>query len=47
MVRCGILLSQLLGFVPRMEFEGIVRKHQAARACKGFSCWDQFVVMYR
>jgi hypothetical protein len=31
--------------VPRVEFEEIVRKHEAERACKGFSSWDQFVAM--
>jgi hypothetical protein len=45
MVRWGNLLSQLLGLVPRVEFEGIVHRHGAQRACKGFSSWDQFVAM--
>lgn len=45
MVRWGNLLSQLLGLVPRVEFEETVRRHEAQRACKGFSSWDQFVAM--
>ena len=45
MVRCGNLLSQILGLVPRVEFAEIVRRRGAERACKGFSSWDQFVAM--
>ncbi len=45
MVRCGNLLSPLPGLVPRVGFAGIVRKHQAERACKGFSCWGAFVAI--
>jgi len=45
MVRCGSLLSQILGLVPRVEFGEIVRRRGAERACKGFSSWDQFVAM--
>jgi hypothetical protein len=45
MVRCGSLLSQILGLVPRGEFAEIVRKHGAERGTKGFTCWDQFVSM--
>lgn len=45
MVRCGNLLSQILGLVPRVEFAQIVQRRGAERACKGFSSWDQFVAM--
>lgn len=45
MVRCGNLLSQMMGMVPRVEFAQIVQRHGAERACKGFSSWDQFVAM--
>lgn len=45
MVRCGSLLSQILGLVPRVEFEGIAKRHEAERGAKGFTCWDQFVAM--
>ena len=45
MVRCGSLLSQILGLVPRVEFEEIAKRHEAERGAKGFTCWDQFVAM--
>ncbi|MGC8763721.1 MAG: DUF4372 domain-containing protein, partial [Acidobacteriota bacterium] len=45
MVRCGNLLSQILGLVPRVEFAEIVQRHEAEWASKGFSSWDQFVAM--
>jgi len=45
MVRCGSLLSQILGLVPRVEFGEIARRRGAERACKGFSTWDPFVAM--
>ena len=37
--------SQLLSLVDRGAFARAVRKHQAERGAKGFSCWDQFVGM--
>jgi Transposase DDE domain/Domain of unknown function (DUF4372) len=37
--------SQLLSLVDRSAFARAVRKHQAERGTKGFSCWDQFVAM--
>lgn len=45
MVRCGSLLSQITGLVPRIEFQQIVRAREAEKGAKGFSCWDQFVAM--
>jgi hypothetical protein len=41
---CSIF-SQILRFVPRLEFEAAVKKHQAERHARGFRCWDQFVAM--
>ena len=45
MVRTASLFSQLLGLFPRLEFEHLVRRHQAERYAKGFTCWNQFVAM--
>jgi Domain of unknown function (DUF4372) len=45
MVGHASLFSQMLSLVDRHQFERFVRKHQAERAAKGFSCWSQFVAM--
>jgi hypothetical protein len=44
-MKVASLFSQLLQHFPRTEFGSLVRKHQAERAAKGFSCWTQFVAM--
>jgi hypothetical protein len=31
--------------IPRAGFDAAVRKHQAGRNAKGFTCWGQFVAM--
>jgi hypothetical protein len=41
---CSIF-SQLLSFFPRGEFDAAVRKHNAERHARGFTCWGQFVAM--
>lgn len=43
-VFCSIF-SQLLQLFPRMEFQRMVKKHEAERSAKGFTCWGQFVSM--
>lgn len=45
MVRTASLFSQLLGTFSRVEFEKAIRRHDAQRYAKGFSCWEQFVAM--
>jgi Domain of unknown function (DUF4372)/Transposase DDE domain len=45
MVQVASLFNQLLHHFPRLEFAGLVKKHQAERAAKGFDCWTQFVAM--
>ena len=45
MVKVASLFNQLLKQIPRIEFDGLVRKHQAERAAKGFECWTQLVSM--
>jgi len=45
MIAVGSCFSQLLSLIDRGAFARAVRKHQAERGAKGFSCWDQFVAM--
>jgi hypothetical protein len=45
MVQAASLFNQLLQHFPRGEFQALVKKHQAERDAKGFSCWTQFVAM--
>ena len=45
MVSTASLFNQLLPHFPRTEFAALVRKHNAERRTKGFSCWTQFVAM--
>lgn len=45
MVRVSSLFSQLLHHFPRAQFASLVKKHQAERDAKGFTCWNQFVAM--
>jgi len=45
MAQCSSLFSQILALFNRSEFSDIVRKHQADKHSKGFSCWNQFVAM--
>lgn len=39
------LFSQILKFIPRHDFEGLVSKHKAERHARGVGCWQQFVSM--
>ena len=45
MVKVASLFSQLLKEFSRQEFESLVKKHEAERNAKGFTCWTQFVAM--
>jgi hypothetical protein len=45
MVQAASLFNQLLQHFPPTEFGSLVKKHQAERAAKGFTCWTQFVAM--
>ena len=45
MVRCGSLFSQVLSLVNRMDFHGLVFKHDAEHHAKGYSSWVNFVDM--
>ena len=45
MNRVCSIFSQLLQFFPSLEFQALVREHQAERHARGFTCWQQFVAM--
>jgi hypothetical protein len=45
MVAVASCFSQILGLIDRVAFARAVRHHQAERAAKGFTCWEQFVAM--
>lgn len=45
MVQAMSLFNQLLQHFPVLEFAGLVKKHSAERAAKGFSCRGQLVAM--
>jgi hypothetical protein len=45
MIQAASLFNQLLQHFPRAEFEALVRKHDAERGAKGFTCWAQLVAM--
>lgn len=45
MVQAMSLFNQLLQHFPSLEFAGLVKKHRAERAAKGFSCRTQLVAM--
>jgi hypothetical protein len=39
------IFNQILQIIPRLEFENIVKRHNAEKHSKGFSCWTHFVSM--
>ena len=45
MIHVTSLFSQLLQHFSRTEFASIVKKHNAEKDAKGFTCWNQFVSM--
>jgi hypothetical protein len=45
MIQAASLFNQLLQHFPRTEFAELVRKHDAERGAKGFTCWAQLVAM--
>ena len=45
MVQAMSLFNQLLRYFPKLEFAALVKKHNAERASKGFSCRTQLVAM--
>jgi hypothetical protein len=45
MVQAMSLFNQLLQHFPRLEFAALVKKNDAERGAKGFSCWTQLISM--
>ena len=45
MSHSNTILSQLLKFVPRHEFESLAKSHHSGRACRSASRWSQFVCL--
>ena len=45
MAHCNTILSQILKFVPRHEFESLAKQHHTGRAFRKASRWSQFVAM--
>lgn len=45
MVKVASLFSQLLHHFPATKFTALVRKHEAEKNAKGFTCWTQLVSM--
>jgi Transposase DDE domain/Domain of unknown function (DUF4372) len=45
MNRVCSIFAQVLGLIPRPQFEEAVKQHQADKHSKGFSCWAQMVSM--
>lgn len=45
MIAVASCFSQVLSLIDRVAFARAVRQHQAERAAKGFTCWEQFVAM--
>jgi hypothetical protein len=45
MIKTASLFSQLLHEFPRIDFEVLVKRHDAEKGAKGFTCWLQFVSM--
>ena len=45
MNRVCSIFSQILHFVPRLEFAAAVKETKAERHARGFSSWDQFGAM--
>ena len=39
------MFSHILKFIPRTDFESIVKKTGGQKGAKGFSSWGQFVAM--
>ncbi|MCB1935134.1 MAG: DUF4372 domain-containing protein, partial [Nitrosomonas sp.] len=42
---CNTILSQILKFVSRHEFESLANHHHAGRSFRTATRWSQFVVM--
>jgi hypothetical protein len=41
LTRASTIFSQILQLIPRLEFESVVRQHQAGWRASGFNSWGQ------
>ena len=39
------VFSQIMGFVPKYNFDKLVSKYKGNRKSRTFVCWDQFLCM--
>ncbi len=39
------IFSQLVSFLPKRVFDGIVKRHKGDKWVKHFTCWNQILVM--
>ena len=39
------VIAQLLDFLPKRRFDGLVKKYKGNHRTRKFSCWDQFLCM--
>ena len=46
MAKYTSVLSQLLRYIPRSEFQGIVQRHGGDKGVRSLSCWKQFVALF-
>ena len=46
MAHCNTVLSQLLKWVPRHEFETLAKRHHSGRSFRSASRWAQFVGLF-
>ncbi len=45
MYKVSTVFSQIMDFIPRREFNNIVKKHKGDRYAKSLTCHDQFLIM--
>ena len=45
MAHSNTILKQMLNFIPRHQFETIVKNHAGDRYVKRFDCWNQFTTL--
>jgi putative transposase len=46
MAKYASVFNQLLRYIPRSEFQAIVRRHGGDKGVRSFTCWKQFVALF-
>jgi putative transposase len=46
MAKYTSVFNQLLRYIPRSEFQAIVRRHGGDKGVRSFTCWKQFVALF-